>query len=348
MEQTISNYNGYLKEKEIKSEVNLCDSKGLLNGDSIAWCRKPIINCNIHSHWPRKKKWNYWCIINKSCLFSVTLSNLDYIGMAFVYFLDLKTKKFIEETFITPFGKGIFMPDGVNEDIQYKGKQMEVSFKKESGNVAINVTSSKFGQGSLEADIEVMYPKDHETLTVVVPWSKSRFQCTSKHNCLPSKGILKVGSEIYDFKPEESFACLDFGRGVWPYHVEWNWATFSGNNKGKIVGVNLGGKWTDMTGMCENAVVVDGRLTKISENVQFIYDEEDFMKPWNIKTSISESVNLIFTPLYERIAKSDAAIIKSEVHQMVGYFNGSFTDESGERINVDNILGCSEQHKCRW
>ena len=46
------------------------------------------------------------------------------------------------------------------------------------------------------------------------------------------------------------------------------------------------------------------------------------MKPWVLKTKDIPAVNLTFTPVYERVAKTDLAILKSEVHQMIGHFNG--------------------------
>ena len=85
-------------EKEILEPVDLCTSTGELNSDSIGWSRKELFNCNLSGRWLRKKKWNYWCTTSDDCLFSVTISNLDYAGMAFIYFLDFKTQKFIEKT----------------------------------------------------------------------------------------------------------------------------------------------------------------------------------------------------------------------------------------------------------
>lgn len=87
-------YKDFYKEKEIHDSVNLCTSDGKLHSDSIGWSRKLVFNCNLSGHRLRKKKWNYWCITNNECLFSVTISNIDYAGMIFAYFLDFKTKNF--------------------------------------------------------------------------------------------------------------------------------------------------------------------------------------------------------------------------------------------------------------
>ena len=94
-------------EPELTAPVDLCDSDGNLNPAAIGWSRNPLHNCNLKGHWPRKKRWNYWAIVSPTHLFSITLSNVDYLGLPFVYILDFKTKDFAEKTLLIPFGFGL-------------------------------------------------------------------------------------------------------------------------------------------------------------------------------------------------------------------------------------------------
>jgi hypothetical protein len=335
-------------EKEIFEAIDLCTDKGELNRDCIGWARHPLFNCNLSGRWPRKKKWNYWYTANEECLFSATISNIDYAGMVFIYFLDYKTKKFIEKTITTPFGKGCHMPDNVNETVLFKNSELELRLLHEQNGTHIIAACKDFGGSPLEADILVTPPEGNETLNVVIPWNNKTFQFTSKQEGLPSSGSLRVGDFYYSFESDKTFSCLDFGRGIWPYNIAWNWATASGMADGRRLGINLGGKWTDNTGLTENGVFVDGKLTKISEDVSFEYDEQNFMKTWKISSTVSDCVDLNFTPFYERIAKSNFAVIKSEVHQMVGHFSGYIKTESGESVSISHLLGCAEAHKAKW
>ena len=308
--------NSLLKEKEIKREINLCDDKGKLLKESIVWARKPVINCNLKRSWLRKKKWNYWCITNEECLFSVTISNIDYAGMVFAYFLDYKSGLFIEKTVISPFGKGCNMPDRVNESVTFDNKNLAISFIQEEDGTKITASCRDFNGFEMSADFKVLYPKGHETLNVVIPWDDKHFQFTSKQQCLPVSGSLTVGSKSYDLTSKKTFGCLDFGRGIWPYKVTWNWGSASGLQNGKTIGLNLGGQWTDGTGMTENAIVIDGKLTKISEDLKFIYDKNNYMNTWEIKSTSTDRIDLSFIPFYERIAKTDLKIVKSEHFKM--------------------------------
>lgn len=335
-------------EKAIFAPVNLCREDGRLNPDAVGWSAEPLFNCNLSGRFPRKKRWNYWCTISEECLFSATISSLDYAGMVFVYFLDFKTNTFIEKTITTPLAKGYNIPQNVGETVIFENRRLSVKLLAEAGGTRILVHSDDFGGMALSADILVCPPEGHETLNVVIPWNEKTFQFTSKQSGLPSSGTLTVGNFNYQFKTDDTFSCLDFGRGIWPRKVAWNWATASGIIDGKSFGLNLGGKWTDGTGMTENAVLFDGKLSKISEDVLFTYDLNNIMAPWTIKSRVTDCVDLVFTPFYERVASTNLAVVKSAVHQMVGRFSGTFKPEGKPEIRLSEMLGCAEEHLALW
>lgn len=336
-------------ERELEHEVLLCDNKGNLNLDAVGWSRQPLHTCNLSGHHLRKKRWNYWCITSPDYLFSVTLSNVDYMGLPFIYFLDFKSNTFVEKTILSPFGKGCHLGEKVEDKAVYAGKGIQLIFENIDKQVVIKVQADDFGGKPLQAEFLVQIPNNHETLNVVIPWSSKNFQFTSKQNTLPTSGTVKWGGDTYYFNPDSAFACLDFGRGVWPFNCFWNWSSFSTRlADGRAIGVNLGAGWTDGTGMNENGLCIDGKLIKISEDVRFEYDTTNFMLPWRLRTTATEQVDLLFTPFYERLAKTDALLIKSEVHQMIGRFSGQLKLEKGEILQVDDAIGWAEDHHARW
>ena len=71
---------------------------------------------------------------------------------------------------------------------------------------------------------------------------------------------------------------------------------------GRTVGSNLGAGWTDGTGMNENGLCVDGRLTKISEDVKFDYDRE-ISGTLAFAHNRHGSVDLVFTPFMNAMQK---------------------------------------------
>lgn len=335
-------------EKEILTAIDLCNEKGELNRDCIGWARTPLINCNLSGRWLRKKKWNYWYTASEAFLFSATIVNLDFAGMIFVYFLDLNTMKFVEKTLTIPLGKGCKMPDNVGETVAYEGKKMQVHMLAEGASTRLRVRSLDFGGEPLEAELLVSPPEDNETLNVVIPWNDKTFQFTSKQAALPTSGSLRLGDDFYALTPDMAFSGLDFGRGIWPRKVMWNWGTASGMVGDRRIGLNLGAGWTDGTGMTENALYVDGRLTKLGERIIYEYDLKNIMKPWQLTSEGTDNVSLRFTPVYERIAATNVLVVKTDMHQMIGHYSGYIRDESGEKIEIDGLLGCAEEHNTLW
>lgn len=331
-----------------QKRVQLCDEHGRLNRAAVGWTRQPVHDCAIRGRWPRKKKWNYWCITTPEVLFSVTVSTLDYAALAFVYYLDFETLEFIEETVTVPdFGR-VTMPDTVEGRIEFRHPKISVEMDAGAQRTDIRVEMPRFGGKPLDAKFTVRRPEAHESLNVVIPWSDRLFQFTSKQHCLAIEGSVTIGDRTVNFDPRSAYGCLDFGRGVWPYRCVWNWGGGSGKAGEKTIGLNFGGQWTDGTGMTENSIIVDGRLTKISDDVIFGYDTSDFMEPWSIRTKNSDQVDLEFVPFFDRVASSNTLVIRSRVHQLIGRYRGSICTAEGERIEIDGLVGWAEEHRARW
>lgn len=336
-------------EPELTTPVDLCDSRGNINPTAVGWSRFPLHNCNLKGHWPRKKRWNYWAVTSPTHLFSVTLSDVDYLGLPFIYLLDFETKTYAEKTLHKPFGAGCHLPPAVRADVDYTDPNMPIRIQYAQDGIHLVCGCPDLEGKPLKVDLFVHEPPDHETLNVVIPWSANRFQFTSKQNTLPTEGIITWGETTIRFDPKDSFACLDFGRGIWPFESFWNWSSFSTRlADGRTVGVNLGAGWTDGTGMNENGLCVSGKLTKLSEDVAFDYNVVDFMAPWHLHTTTSQRVNLTFEPFFERHAKTDAVVIFSEVHQMFGRFHGTLDTGEGAPIEISDVIGWAEDHHARW
>jgi hypothetical protein len=241
--------------------------------------------------------------------------------------------------------RGCRLPDTADGNMEFQDSKLSLSFVHTAKGVKIRVSSPNFDGRILKAELDVRHPQGHETLNVVIPWSQRQFQFTSKQNTLPTTGSITMGDKVYN--AQGGFACLDLGRGIWPYSSFWNWAGASGISDGHTIGLNFGAGWTDGTGMNENGICIDGRLTKISEDVQFIYDSSDFMQPWTLKTE-SSLADIVFVPFFHRTAKTDAKVLRSEVHQMIGRFSGTVTDADERKYQFQDIIGWAEEHFARW
>lgn len=338
-----------LEHTELTQPVLLCQPNGQLNPQAAGWIRHPLITGNLSGHALRKKKWNYWCIISDKYLYSITISDIDYLGLVFVYYMDFETGAYGHDTLTIPFARGIQMGPQVADPARYSSAKATVAFTQQGNQIQLSTRWQSVQGQSLQSEITIQIPPAHETLNVVVPWSQSRFQYTSKQHCLPATGYFTVGNKTHHFTADQhAFACLDFGRGVWPYAIKWNWGAFSAVSAGHTIGFNSGDKWTNGTGITENSVGIDGVLYKITGPVQWHYNRQNFMQPWRMQGDCGQvQVNLTFSPFFDRTDKTNLVLLRSEVHQCFGKYNGTIT-VNGTVHNITNVTGWAEEHDARW
>lgn len=334
-------------EPELTAPVLLCGEDGRLNREAIGWSRHPLHTCNLPPTLARKKKWNYWAVTSEDLLFSATVADVDRLQLGGAYLFHRRTQRHIDKVVVAP-PNAIAIPETPAGDLVIEQAAMRVALTDEGRGTRIRVDAGDFGGVRLEADIVVERPEGHETLNVVIPWSDEQFQFTSKQNTLPASGYVRLGDERLDLA-RPAFACLDYGRGVWPEYTVWNWGSASGVQGGHTVGLNLGGQWTDGTGMTENGTCVDGRLTKISEDLVFEYDREAMMKPWRVRTAVSDRIDLRFEPEFERVSESGRRDgYFTNAHQMFGCYSGRITPDFGNPIEIRELFGWIEEHEARW
>lgn len=133
--------------------------------------------------------------------------------------------------------------------------------------------------------------------------------------------------------------------GRWPYDVRWNWGAGSGRTDGRVVGIQVGGRWTDGTGSVENSLLVDGRLSKISEELVWDYDTDDWMTPWTVT---GERVDLTFTPFHLKRSSTDLKVFSASTHQCFGHWNGRVLDDTGTWIKAKDVVGWAEDVHNKW
>ncbi|ROO88335.1 uncharacterized protein DUF2804 [Actinocorallia herbida] len=330
-------------EREITEPVALTRPDGRLDPAAVGWSRRPLHDTALPGRWGRRKKWEYWCFTTPTHLVAVTVSHLDYMAVNGVYFLEYGGTE-LEVSTMAPFGPGVRLPDSLDgSDITVASGKVRVSVLREAGGTRVRATCPT-SEGPLTADLFAALPEGHESMNVVIPWDDRRYQFTSKQVARPAEGTLTLGGRSFAF--DGGWAVLDHGRGRWPYDTLWNWGAASGTSAGRTIGLQFGGKWTDGTGMTENAVLVDGRLTKIGADLAWEYDPADFRAPWRIHAP--GAVDLVFTPFHERHVKTDALLLANHTHQLFGHYAGTIHPDEGPALEVDGLLGWAEQVRMRW
>lgn len=328
-------------EPEILQPVDLCAARGKVNPAAIGWTRHPMHRANL-SGWGRTKRWEYWCVQGPDHVLALTVSSIDYLALHTVWFMTYDGVE-IDRTAIVPLGR-VALPDtSGGGEVGVRAPGLQIRIEPGEGSVRLRALTDR-----VSADVTLSRPPDHESLGVVIPWSQRRFQYTVKENTLPAQGTVRADGREYRFDAHDSFGVLDHGRGRWPYRTTWNWGSGSGVTDGRTLGLQLGGKWTDGTGMTENALCVDGRLHKIGADLDWQYDTSDWLRPWRVQDFGDARVDLTFTPRFERRARTQALAIATEVHQCFGEWSGVVVTDDGADVQVESVRGFAEEARMRW
>lgn len=329
--------------REITEAVDLCDARGNLNPGAVGWTRSPLHRTPL-TGWGRNKRWEYWGIVTPRHVIGTTISSLDYAGVHQLYVYDRASGEEWERGAVVPLARGTVLPDTLPPfTAQAQGRGHHLAFADRSGGTRLTARI-----GELELDAFAVGGVEHggpaESLGVVVPWSRRRFQYTLKGLTRPVTGRITVAGVPHEIPPG-SFAVLDRGRGRWPYEMTWNWAAGSGVVDGVPLGLQLGGKWTDRTGATENALFVAGVAHHIGEELSWDYDLTAPMRPWRVR---GERVDATLTPFHVRVAKTSAVVVTGTTQQAFGTWSGWAVDDAGDRHCVDGLGGWAEQAHNRW
>jgi hypothetical protein len=333
-------------ERELTEPVSLCDAEGHLNPEAVGWARAPLIRANLRGHWPRKKRWNFWNWIDRDFVFSVTVADIDLASFCAVAFVDLRKGRSIERMDVRRSGFTA-LPEDVERGLTWKSDRTSCALREDGAGIAVEVACADVQGSPVHAEFLVRRPAGHESLNVVVPWTRKRFQLNSKHNTLPCEGTVRVGDRSFAMHPERCHGVQDWGRGIWPYRSFWNWGVCTGVQDGTLVGVNMGAKWTTGTGSNENGILLDGRLHKVMEDLEWTYDPSNWMAPWRVRAPRSGMIDLTLTPTYPKSTRLNLGLVATGGTCAFGTWKGTVR-AGGREIAVDGLIGWAEEFSHRW
>lgn len=324
--------------RELTEAKDLCLANGTLNPAAVGYTRSQRHRTNLRG-WGRTKRWEYWGIITPTHVLGLTISSLDYAGVLQVYLHDREGGEELSQDAIVPLARGVVLPDGLPPfSASASGGGLELRFTDGADGTVLEVSSPR-----VAARLTAL--PGGEALGVVVPWSERLFQYTLKDVARRVGGTLTVDGRTFEVDPAESWAVLDRGRGRWPYSMTWNWGAGMGTVEGKRLGLQLGGKWTDGTGATENALMVNGRLHHLPEELRWHYELAAPTSPWRVE---GERVRATLTPFHVRHARTEAIVIASDTYQAFGHWSGWAVDDEGVTHHFEGLVGWAEEARNRW
>lgn len=341
-----------MRNHEVTTRHNLLDGNGQLI--EPGWSRNLIQiydRAMIKKRLTRIKEWDYYYIMSNSnefCL-CLTVSDLGYLGMHSVSFVDLINAKECTKSELVPFpmGKTGLPSTSACGDTVFKNKNLSISFRhcKNGRKIKMNYPSFDNNKG-ISCDI-TLSDEPNESMVIATPWDEDNkaFYYNQKINCFRASGTVKYGDEVFNLNPEIDFAGLDWGRGVWTKDNYWYWGSGSGQINGVPFGFNLGYGFGNTSAASENVIFYDGKANKFNDVVFNISD--NFTDPWTIKSSDGR-FEMNFEPIIDRNALIDVKVIMTDQHQVFGRMSGTAVLDDGTKIEIKDFLCFAEKVHNRY
>ena len=342
-----------MTQHEITRTLPLLDAAGNLSEPGYARTMLPRYRrADIRAGKLRIKEWDYYLINNGRFALALTVADNGYMGMDSVSLLDFEEGWEITTSpmSLLPLGR-LRMPEtSLCGDVRHGGKRHALAFENDGGGRRVLTAQMEdFGPGgALSAQIELSEPPE-ESMVICTPFGKKgHFYFNQKINCLRASGEVSYGGRVYRFDPAESFAVLDWGRGVWTYHNTWYWGSASGAVDGVPFGWNIGYGFGDCSAATENMLFYNGKAHKLSRVFFHIPGgEKDFLSPWTFDSDDGR-FTMDFVPVLDRASCTDLKLIKSDQHQVFGRFTGTAVLDDGTEIRVKDFPGFAEKVENKW
>ena len=345
-----------MNQHEITERRPLLDASGNLTEPGYAKSLLPVYRrSDIQAPKLRIKEWDYYLIMNGRWGVALTIDDNSYMGLLGFSLLDFSRPWEHTCNIIYPFpgGKTGFPASSAEGDVAVKRKNADFCFKVlPDGTRKLTAWVQNFMNKKPIAAEFTLTEEPEDSMVIVTPFAedKKAFYYNQKINCMKAAGRVEFDGQVIEFDPEESYATLDWGRGVWTYKNTWYWGSGNGTVEGRPFGFNIGYGFGDTSAASENMLFYDGTAHKL-EQLTFLIPQkdgkDDFMSPWKF-TSSDGRFEMDFTPVLDRASCTNVGIICSDQHQVFGYFNGTARLDDGTVLKIENLLGFAEKVYNKW
>lgn len=340
---------------EITQAIPLLDEQGNLTQPGYAKRLLPVYDrTRVRGGLTRLKEWDYYYIGNDRYGVALTVADNSYMGLDSISFLSFEGRPWeITKSPMSVFPMGrTGLPSTSAEGITASsGKRHALLFQAADGQRNLTAHMDRFrGQEPIDVHL-TLTDEPEESMVICTPFPKpGHFYFNQKINCMRAQGTVRIGDDLYLFNPGDSFAVLDWGRGVWTYHNTWYWGSASGLVDGADFGFNIGYGFGDTSAATENMLFYEGKahkLSKVDFGIPLRNGKECWMRAWSM-TSDDGRFEMEFVPVLDRASCTDVKLIKSDQHQVFGRFTGTAVLDDGTRLEVKDLMGFAEKVENKW
>jgi len=340
-------------------QEKLSNSGPLLNksGEIIksGWANRLLLTYDrtrIRAHPFRIKEWDCYEICNPNYGIVLLIYDIGLFAKAIVKWIDYNSHYSEEVSETVMFSKGsLNLPPSADKgDITFEKGNSQWNFHWNGKYREFDFNFPKFQNGKgIHGNLRLFQDLKMDTMVNVIPFKKkNQFVYVQKVNCMPVTGQVSIGTKEYSFSEEnESYACLDWSRAVFPYYSPWKWSSASGKVNGQNFGFNI--DYGFGIESSKNMLFYQNKGHHLDE-VSYQWDENDLMKPWKF-SSPDGRIEMILKPKHIEKGKINLLIAKSISTKAYGFFTGKVVLDNGEIIHIeesDGLFGGAEFVENKW
>ena len=316
------------------------------------WARGPLMQYDRALIQPERidqlREWEYYAVFAPDFAIGLTLADLGLLSFSILTLEDYETGE-IHDAIMFEDTEALDFPVNPFGNTLFESSTGSVEYRFEGDHRSITVLAGMPGTADrMEARVRLADSGAVESIAVSHLFDEpGEFFYENKRVSMPATGTVLVGDTTYDLGEGVSFGVLDWGRGVWPDDVKWEWGHFAGVTDGHAVGINLGTVNGDDTPGSADAVIVDGVLHKLPES-SWSYDLDDIMAPWRF-TSDDGRIDLTLEPDFDDSTVlalgPPLTLTRWKVH---GVIEGNIGLDGGSTLRVEGVRGAAEYVEIVW
>lgn len=348
-----------LDKQEYTDFTKLLDEKG--NLAVCGWARHNFFEYERRLAKPRSrvKEWDFYTISDGKFVLVFEFFNITLAAFAGLILIDLENKKIVNCGNTKLFARhSCLLPrlSDVPNFFRYDRAGVVCQFDTRRNCKKLEYTGRLKGK-KIAVNVNIDIDKDYEGLTTVTPLDKpNQFFLANKQFAMRAEGkIIVDGKVLHEFKKDDSFATMDWGRGLWPYKGQWYWANGAqeiefpdGTNHD--FGFDFTWAINENANDLEAGLVVDGKIHKLGacSVEKFPGDNNSWMKEWHLKTEDGR-FDATMTPIFDNCNNGIVlGIAGQNVHQVFGIWNGYGILDDGTKVEFKNMTAFCEYVISKW
>lgn len=206
---------------EITEAIPLLDERGELTRAGYAKRLLPVYDRKkVKGGLTRLKEWDYYYVGNDCFGVALTIADNSYMGLDSISFLSFVDRPWqITKSPMSAFPMGRTGLPATSEVgmAASSGKKHALLFQTSEGKRQLTAHMDDFRDGQ-PIDVHLtLTGEPEESMVLCTPFAKrGHFYFNQKINCMRAQGTVRIGDDLYSFRPSDSFAVLDWGGGCGP------------------------------------------------------------------------------------------------------------------------------------